>query len=161
MSVRLFTTPFVATALLMSCLACSKKEDVSPAPNTGSFALDGVAISCQAKVTRSAGSIGSNAYDFLDLNLAPPRPAGAVQRLVLHLYKVPGSPANTYLLSRLSVYSGGNASPYNFAGKSFTLMETSEGKFSGSFTGQVKANSSSIPGPYSTITDGIFTEVQF
>lgn len=153
--------PLVASAVLMSCLACSKKEEVSPAPNSGSFTLDGVAISCQAKVTRSAGSIGSTSYDFLNLDLAPPKPAGAVQRLVLHLYKVPGSPANTYQLSRLSVYSGGNGSPYNFAGKSFTLTETGEGSFSGSFTGEVKANSSSIPGPYSTIANGMFTKVQF
>lgn len=161
MTLRLLTVPLVATALLMSSQSCSKKDDVSPAPDTGSFRLDEISVSAQAKATRGAGSIGSTAYDFLDLDLRPTQPAGEVQRLSLHLYKVPGSADNTFQLSRLSVYTSGNGSPYNFAGTSFSLTENGEGRYSGTFTGKVNANSSSIPGIYSLITKGVFTKVQF
>ncbi|ALW85693.1 hypothetical protein AUC43_11705 [Hymenobacter sedentarius] len=145
----------------MSASGCSKKEEASPAPNTGSFQLDGTAISCQAKATRSAGSIGGTFYDFLDLDLTPTPAAGGVGRLRLSLYKVPGSPASTYLLHNLLVYTGCNGSPYNFAGTSFTLTPAGEGSFSGRFAGKVSASSSSIPGPYTTITNGVFTTVPF
>lgn len=145
----------------MSFFGCSRKEEVFPAPSTGSFQLDDVSVSGEAKATRGFGSIGSTAYDFLDLDLASAQLTGDVQKLTLRLYKVPGSPANTYLLSRLSVYTTGNGSPYNFAGTSFTLTDTGEGTFSGSFTGRVNSGSSAIPGTYSLITNGVFTKVKF
>ena len=161
MNSRLLITPLVALILLLCACGCSKKEDASPAPNTGVFQLDDVSISCNAKATSSVGSIGSSFYDFLDLDLTPIQATKGVNRLRLTLYKEPGSPATTYLLRNLSVYSELNGSPYNFAGTSFTLTATGEGSFSGSFTGKVSASSSSIPGPYTTITNGVFTKVKF
>ena len=161
MTVRFLPTPLLATALLLSAFGCSKKEAASPTPSTGSFQLDGSSLSGQAKATRSAGSIGGTAYDFLDLDLTPSQAAGGVNQLRLRLYKVPGSPATTYLLNNMLVYSGSNGSPYNFAGTDFTLTATGEGSFSGRFAGKVSAASSAIPGPYTTLTNGVFTTVQF
>lgn len=161
MNVRLLTTPFVAIALFMSAFGCSKEKAASPARSMGSFQIDDISISGQAKATRSAGSIGGTFYDFLDLDLIPNQATGGVNRLRLSLYKTPGSPATTYLLNNMWVYSGSNGSPYNFAGTEFTLTDTGEGSFSGRFAGKVSASSSAIPGPYTTITNGVFTTVQF
>ena len=161
MDVRLLPTPFIAFALFLSAFGCSKEKAPSPAPSTGSFQIDGIAISGQATVTRSAGSIGGTSYDLLDLDLTPTQATGGVNRLRLSLYKAPGSPATTYLLNNLSVYAGSNGSPYNFAGTAFTLTATGDGSFSGRFAGKVSASSSAIPGPYTTISNGVFTTVQF
>lgn len=154
---RRLTTPIVATAVFLSAFGCSKKEAASPAPNTGSFQLDGTSLSGHVTATRTAGSIGTTFYDWLYLDLALPQPTKGVDRVRLLLYKVPGSPASTYLLHNLTVYPGG----YNFAGTSFTLTAAEDGSLSGSFTGRVQASSSSIPGPYTTITNGVFTTVRF
>lgn len=161
MSLRLLTTPLVAISLFMSTSGCSKKEDASPAPNRGSFQLDGTSVSCYVETTRSAGSTGGTNYDFLDLKLTPIQGGGGVGRLSLFLFKVPGSPDNTYLLRNLAVYTSSNTSPYNFASKGFTLKATGDGSFSGSFAGVVSASANSIPGPYTTITNGVFTTVKF
>ena len=91
MTVRFLTTPLLATTLLLSAFGCSKKEGASPTPGTGSFQLDGISLSGQAKTTRSAGSIGGTVYDFLDLDLTPSQTTGGVNQLRLRLYKVPGS----------------------------------------------------------------------
>lgn len=84
-----------------------------------------------------------------------------VNQLRLRLYKVPGSPATTYKLNNMLVYSGSNGSPHNFVGTDFTLTATGEGSFSGRFAGKVSAASSAIPGPYTTLTNGVFTTIQF
>lgn len=76
MTVRFLTTPLLATTLLLSAFGCSKKEGASPTPGTGSFMLDGISLSGQAKTTRSAGSIGGTVYDFLDLDLTPSQTTG-------------------------------------------------------------------------------------
>ena len=161
MNVRLLTTPVIAFALFLSAFGCSKKEEASPARSTGSFQIDGLAISGQANATRSAGSMGSTMYDFLDLDLTPTQATGGVNRLRLRLYKAPGSSATTYQLNNMAVYAGSNGSPYNFAGTEFTLTDAGEGSFSGRFAGKVSASSSAIAGPYTTITNGVFTKVQF
>ena len=161
MTVRFLTTPLLATTLLLSAFGCSKKEVASPTPGTGSFMLDGISLSGQAKTTRSAGSIGGTVYDFLDLDLTPSQTTGGVNQLRLRLYKVPGSPATTYQLNNMLVYSGSNGSPHNFVGTDFTLTATGEGSFSGHFAGKVSAASSAIPGPYTILTNGVFSTVQF
>lgn len=158
MSYRRLPTPFVATALLLiSFFGCSKKDAASPAPNTGSLQLDGTSLSGQVKTTRTAGSIGSTFYDWLYLDLTLSKPTTGVDRVRLFLYKVPGSPASTYTLLNLTVYPGG----YNFAGTGFTLTAAGEGSFSGSFAGRVQAASNAIPGPFTTIANGVFTTVRF
>ncbi|HEX8327674.1 MAG TPA: hypothetical protein VF629_09050 [Hymenobacter sp.] len=161
MNVRPLATPFLATALLLSAFGCSKKDAASPAGSTGSFQIDGTAVRGQATATRSAGSIGGTFYDFLDLDLTPNQATGGMDRLRLRLYKTPGSPAATYRLNNMAVYSASNGAPYNFAGTEFTLTDAGEGRFSGRFAGKVSASSSAIPGPYTTITNGVFTTVQF
>ena len=161
MNVRLLTTPFAAFALFLSAFGCSKEKAPSPARSTGSFQLDGISLSGQATATRSAGSIGGTSYDLLDLDLAPNPATGGVNRLRLSLYKAPGAPATTSLLNTMAVYSGSTGSPYNFAGTEFTLTATGDGSFSGRFAGKVSAASSAIPGPYTTISNGVFTTVQF
>jgi hypothetical protein len=154
---RRFTTPVVATAVFLSVFGCSKKETASPAPNSASFQLDGTPLSGRVTATPTAGSIGTTLYDWLFLDLALPPSANGVDRVRLFLYKVPGSAASTYLLHNLTVYPGG----YNFAGTSFTLTAAEDGSLSGSFTGRVQASSSSIPGPYTAITNGVFTAVKY
>ena len=161
MNVSLPTTLFVAIALLLSAFGCSKEKAASPARSTGSFQIDGLAISGQATVTRSAGSTGGTFYDYLDLDLTPNQATGGVNRLRLSLYKTPGSPASTYRLNNMAVYAGSNGSPYNFAGTEFVLTDDGDGSFSGRFAGKVSASSSAIPGPYTTITNGVFTTVPF
>jgi hypothetical protein len=151
-----FTTPVLATVVFLSAGGCSKKEAASPAPNTGSFQLDGTSLRGQITATRTAGSIGTTFYDWLYLDLALPQPPKGVERVRLLLYKAPGAPASSYLLHNLTVYPGG----YNFAGTSFTLTAAEDGSLSGSFTGRVQASSSSIPGPYTNITNGVFTKVK-
>jgi len=149
-------TLLLAIPLLLSTLSCSQKDD--PDPVQASYKLDGNVQKCQAKATTSAGSIGARNYDFLDIDLRT-LPAGEPETLTLHLYKLPGAPASTYLLHNLSVYPKGGLAPYNFAGTAFTLV-VSEGSFSGTFSAVVNASSSSIPGPYTTITDGVFADVR-
>jgi hypothetical protein len=161
MPFRLPTRRCLAPALFLVILGCSKQEAASPAPNTGSFQIDDLSLSCQATTTRTAGSIGNTLYDWLYLDLTPTQPTGGVSRLRLLLYKVPGSAATTYALNNLTVYSGSSASAYNFAGTAFTLTATGDGSYSGRFAGKVSASSSAIPGPYTTIANGIFTTVKF
>jgi hypothetical protein len=161
MNIRLLTTPLLATGLLLSAVGCSKKEDATPAPNTGSYQLDSIRLSGQATASLSGGSIGSTRYDFLEVNLLPTsQNAEGIERLKLLFYKVPGSPAATYLLNNLSLYTKGNTAPYNFASSGFTLSVDSDGSFSGAFSGRVQASSSMIPGPYTTITNGVFIKVR-
>ena len=161
MNVRLLPTPFVAIALFLSAFGCSKEKAASPARSTGSFQIDGISISGQVTATRSAGSRGGTFYDFLDFDLTPTQATGGVNRLRLSLYKTPGSPATTYLLENMAVYAGSNGSPYNFAGTEFTLTAAGDGSFSGRFAGKVSASGNAIPGPYTAITNGVFTTVQF
>jgi len=159
MKLRLLTLPLVATTLLLSTLGCADEEP-GPAPNTGSYQLDTIPLSGQAKATLSGGSIGGTTYDFLELDIFPvSQGTERVARLNLLFYKAPGSPASTYLLNNLSVYTKGNTAPYNFASTGFTLKAASDGSFSGTFSGSVNAASSMIPGPYITITNGVFTAV--
>lgn len=153
---RRLTFPIVATTLFLSAIGCSKKESAAPASNTASFQVDGTSLSSQVTATPTAGSIGTTFYDWLYLDLAVPQATQGVNRVRLLLYKVPGAPVSTYLLNNLTVYPGG----YNFAGTSFTLKVEEDGSLSGSFSGRVQASSSSIPGPYTTITNGEFTRVR-
>ncbi|MET4075481.1 hypothetical protein [Hymenobacter sp. UYCo722] len=161
MSLRLLATPLLVICLFLSTIGCSKKEAAAPALSTGSFQLDGTLTSGHVTATRSAGSIGGTAYDFLTLDLMPTQTGQGVVRLNLLLYKVPGSSDDTFLLNNLLVFTNSNTSAYNFASQGFTLTATGSGRFSGSFAGRVSASSSSIPGPYTTITNGTFTSVQF
>ncbi len=162
MNLRLFPTPLLAATLLLSTLGCAKKDDpATPAAGTGSYKLDGTAKSCRAAASLSAGSIGSQRYDFLDLSLTTtPQPGAGAETLILHLYKVPGAAASTYQLNNLGLYTKGNSPPYTFAGTAFALTATSEGGVSGTFSAVVSAASSSIPGPYTTLAAGIFTDVR-
>jgi hypothetical protein len=152
----------LVTALLVVLMSCSKKQDASPAANTGSFQLDGTPVVSNAKATRSAGSIGSSRYDFINLELTTStKEADKVRQINLLLYKVPGASDATCALHSISVYTGGNGSPYNFAPTDFKLTADEEGSFSGSFAGRVSVSSSSISGPYTTIANGVFTKVRF
>jgi hypothetical protein len=156
---RLLVMPLLGAALLLSTLGCSKKEVPSPVPGTGSYKLDGTAKTCQAKASISAGSIGSNTYDFLNLELSP-TPETGNETLRLYLYKLPGAPSSTYLLNNLEIVVKGARNLYNFAPTSFTLTVTEAGGISGTFSAVVSASSSSVPGPYTTITEGSFTDVR-
>lgn len=158
MTARALTTSLLAAVLLLGVLGCSKPEAVSPTLSTGLFLLDGVAVPCRATATRGVSSLNGTIYDFLYLDLTPDRTAGDLGQLRLNLYKVPGSPASTYLLLNLLVYTAGKGSPYPFDGTAFTLAEAGAGTFSGTFSGVAKG---SAPGPYTALTNGVFSNVRF
>jgi uncharacterized lipoprotein YehR (DUF1307 family) len=64
MNLRLLATPLVATTLLLSTLACSKKEDAQPtASNNASYKLDGTTITCQSKAYTSSNTSGGLTTD--------------------------------------------------------------------------------------------------
>ncbi len=158
MTARALATSFLATVLLLGALGCSKPEAAPPALNTGRFLLDGVAVPCRATATRGVSSLNGVMYEFLYLDLTPDRTDGDLGPLRLNLYKVPGSPPSTYVLLNLLVYTAGKGSPYPLDGTAFTLAEAGAGTFSGTFAGVAKG---AAPGPYTALTDGVFSNVRF
>lgn len=158
MNARSLATSFLAAVLLLGALGCSKQEGAAPATSTARFLLDGLPVSCRATATRGASSLNGTVYDFLYLDLTPDRPTGGIGQLRLSLYKVPGSSASTYALLNLMVYTADKGSPYYLEGTALALTAAGADSYSGTFAGMA---SGAAPGPYTALTNGVFTKVRF
>jgi hypothetical protein len=158
MNLRLLATPLVATTLLLSTLACSKKEDAQPtASNNASYKLDGTARNCQAKAYVSSASSGGLTYDYLQVELTTtPAPTSGAEVLKLYYQKPGGQPTNAYVLNSIELSAKGGI--VSFSNNVSTLNSTSSNGYSGTFS--ATALRSTPPPPYSYITDGVFTDAR-
>jgi hypothetical protein len=163
MHLRLLTTPVLAIGLLFSTLACSKKDDPAAASvGTGSYKLDGTTITCQAKAYPSSATSGGLTYDYLEIDLTTtPQPASGTETLKLFFFKQGGQPSNAYQLNDFALFTKGNTtSPYYFANDVTTLTATNGG-FSGTFSAKASSPAGgTAPGPYTSITAGVFTDAR-
>jgi hypothetical protein len=159
---RLLTTPLLATTLLLSTLGCSKKDDPAAASvGTGSYKLDATTITCQAKAYPSSATSGGLTYDYLEIDLTTtPQPASGAETLKLYFFKQGGQSSSAYQLNDIALFTKGNTtSPYYFANQ-VTTLTPNNGGFSGSFSGQASNPIGGVPGPYTAITAGVFTDAR-
>lgn len=156
MHLRLLATPLAAAALLLGTLGCSKKDDPTIL-STGSYKLDGTARSCQTKAYISSASSGGLAYDYLEVDLTTtPAPASGAEVLKLYYQKPSGQPANAYILNGIELSTKGSV--VSFSNNVSTLNTTIGNGYSGTFS--ATAIRSTTPPPYSSITDGVFTDAR-
>jgi hypothetical protein len=162
MKLRLLALPLLAAPLLLSTLGCSKKDDpVASSTGTASYQLDAATITCQAKTYASTATSGGLTYDYLEVDLTTtPQPTTGPELLKLFFFKEGGQPNTAYRLNDLSLLTKGSTYPYYFANQVTTITPTSSGGFSGTFTAKASSPVGGSPGPYSTITAGIFTNAQ-
>jgi hypothetical protein len=156
MNLRLLATPLLATGLLLSTLGCSKKDDPTTL-STGSYKLDGTTRDCKGKAYLSSASSGGLAYDYLELDLTTtPAPTTGSEVLKLYYQKPTGQPTNAYILNSIELST--NGSLISFSNNVARLNTTMSNGYSGSFSGT--ADKSVPPPPYSTLSDGVFTDVR-
>ncbi len=158
MKLHLLSTPLAAGLLLLGTLGCSKKEDAQPtAGNNASYKLDGAARNCQAKAYVSSASSGGLTYDYLQVELTTtPAPTSGAEVLKLYYQKPGGQPTNAYVLNSIELSTKGGM--VSFSNNVSTLNSTSGNGYSGTFS--ATAIRSSPPPPYSTISDGVFTDAR-
>ncbi|MGI4865359.1 MAG: hypothetical protein ACRYFZ_15665 [Janthinobacterium lividum] len=163
MKLHLLATPLVATILLLSTLACSKKDEPAPTtpnPNTGSYKLDGQLVSCQAKAFEYPNRTGVY-QDQLQIQLTIASASGTIDNLLLGFSKNVGSPLSAYYFDGiLHMTANSNASLQTrsyLSNTNFTLSRTAGGGYSGTFS----ATSSGLGGVASSlVTEGVFTDVR-
>ena len=155
MKLRILAVLLFATELLLSTVGCSKKDDpgAKPTANTGRYLSDGRLVTCTATVDLYTNA-GRN---FLTVDLTTtPQPAGGKETLRLIYIKDPSEPVSAYLLAQMQLFNSGAISVlYNAA--AFTLIPTSRGGFSGTFS-----SGTQYPNPGITphnFTSGVFTDV--
>jgi hypothetical protein len=145
--------------LLLSTLGCSKQDEPA-ASATGSYKLDNTTITCQATATTSTTTSGLS-VDYLLIDLVTtPQPATGIETLRLYFLKPNAASNNTYTLSDITLTNKGNLQPDFFSVNAATLTPTSSGGFSGTFSGKFINSNGSTPAPYTTITNGTFTNVR-
>jgi hypothetical protein len=153
--------PLAAVGLLLTTLGCAKKDDpaATPATGTGSYKLDNTTVTCQAKALTSSASSGGLAYDYLEVDLTTtPQPATGAETLKLYFFKPSGKPTNAFALTDITLDTKG--STYAFANDVTTLSSPSTGTFSGTFSATASAPGGTVPGPYRTITAGVFANAR-
>jgi hypothetical protein len=156
MTLRLLATPLAAAALLLSTLACSRKDDPTIL-STGSYKLDGNARNCQTKAYTSSASSGGLAFDYLEVDLTTtPAPASGAEVLKLYYTKPSGQPTNAYILNDIELSTKGGI--VSFSNDVSRLNTTIGNGYSGTFS--ATAIRSNPPPPYSAITDGVFTDAR-
>ncbi|GAB3869965.1 hypothetical protein GCM10028824_17890 [Hymenobacter segetis] len=150
---------------LVGVVGCSKKETpaAAPAPNTGSYVLDGSAKTCNAKVYIHPGTpspLGS--FDVLELQLLTiPVPQAGAETLLFNFVKQTGDPTSAYRLSRVILNNGAYPqSRWYSTNVNFTLADIPGGGFTGTFSALSSAGVPAAGDPSSAITTGIFTNVQ-
>jgi len=162
MNLRLLATPLLATGLLLSTLACSKKEeDAKPVvtPNVGSYKLDGQLFNREAKAFEYPNRVGFY-EDQLQIQLTSPvtAPTGP-DNLLLAFGKPVGSAVSAYrFISATTITWPSGSSPLQTRSFTkdlkFTLSATPGGGYSGTFSASNNGTPSSL------ITDGVFTDVR-
>ncbi len=157
---HLLTTPLVA-GLLLSTLGCSKRNEPAAPTATGSYELDNTTISCQAKASTSTALTNGISIDYLYIDLVTtPQPATGPETLRLYFVKPNVPTSNTYTLYDIGLANNINTIPYTFSVTSGTITSTSNGGYSGTFAGKIVNSSGGTPAPYTTITNGTFTNVR-
>jgi hypothetical protein len=161
MNLRILATPLVATTLLLNTLGCSKKEDPAATSATGSYQLDNTTLTCQAKASSSTGSSGGITIDYLTVDLTTtPQPTTGAETLRLYFAKPNVQSNTTYTLTDITLTNKGITVPYSFSVASAALATTSNGGFSGTFSGTIINPNGANPAPYTAITNGKFTNVR-
>jgi hypothetical protein len=155
-----FSTPVAATFLL-STLACSKNSEPAPTGAIGSYQLDNATVICQATASVTTATSGGISIDYLTIDLfTNPQPATGPQLLHLYFVKPNVQNNNTYTLSDITFMPTSSSLPYAFSVDGASLTTTSNGGFSGTFSGKIFKPGGIAPGPYTTITSGTFTNVR-
>lgn len=166
---QLLPTTWLSTLLLSTLLlGCSKKDDATPlappAPNTGSYKIDGQLVSCPAKIYETLAA--SNSYltnDELQLEIVAPTTAISTMNYLNVIFtKPPGSAASAYtMLSafHIGIATAGQPAPQQgfVTNLKFTLSRSAAGAYSGTFSGTCPATSARSS---SVLTEGVFTDVQ-
>jgi len=160
MKLRSLTIPLAAT-LLLSTLGCSKKEDATPATTwgNGNYKLDGISRNCTVKATLTNFASNGNrpAYDYLQLFL-PTENATSQEYLLLEFNKLASQPATAYTLVTMAYFPTGTGTGTLYDNDVTTLAATSNGSFSGTFSGKITTTTSGTTTTH-TITNGTFTGV--
>ncbi|RZK32408.1 MAG: hypothetical protein EOO63_01435 [Hymenobacter sp.] len=154
MKLPLLATPLLA-ALLLSTSSCAKKDDpaASPATGTGSYTLDGRAVTSKATaVVNTTRTTTGQTYDVLDVQLVTtPQPASGPETVDLVFQKPTGQPSAAYQLNTISLLNAGRTQSISYANDATTLTTTSGGGFSGTFSATATG---------SAIRSGVFTDVR-
>lgn len=166
MQVRFLSTFTVASALLLSTLGCSKKEESTPAPapisGTGTYKLNGRMVNCKATAVLRGTGTGQN-YLFVRLTTMP-IPASGEEHLELTFTKGPNRPTAEYQPEEATLtYTNAPSQTLNFytynsastgpTTNRVTIADSNKGGYSGSFAvTSYQLNH--------VITEGIFTDVR-
>jgi hypothetical protein len=152
MNLRRLALFLFATGLLLSTLGCSKKDDPATS-NIGSYLYDGQLINC----TATADIYSDAGADFLTLNLKTTPPATTrPETLRLIFRKDASEPASAYVLLQMQQFADGSIIGLSNP-DTFTLVPTSTGGFSGTFSSVSQYTNPGLT-PHS-FTSGVFTDV--
>jgi hypothetical protein len=153
----------LAVTLCLGIMGCSKKEEPAPVANIGSYAFitrkassqDTRQVSCQARAVLSSDS----SFDYLDITLTTtPQPASGTEFIKLSFYKHSGQPANAYEFYE-STITNSEFNGHPFINKVATLVSTSDGGFSGTFSGNFSTLVGFIYQTDYSLSSGVFTNV--
>jgi len=159
MRLRAFTTLLVAIVSLISTLSCSKQKDPTPATTfgTGSYKLDGISRNCQVQaivVTSSTAPASDNLKLLLTTENSPSQ-----EYLLLEFNKLSSQPNAAYTLITMAYFPVGSGYGTLYDNDVTTLMATSDGSFSGTFSGKTTTTVASGATVQHTIAAGTFTGV--
>ena len=142
MYAQLFTKSLLVTALVISTLGCSKKEDApaaTPAVGTGSYTVTGSyneTVSGQSRAYTSSRTQGNQTTSVLQIIITdtPQFQSNKTKQLELIYEKPAGQPNSAYQLTGSIVYTD-YGQPGSISGqytnKASTLTEPSSGVFTG------------------------------
>jgi hypothetical protein len=160
----------VASLLLIGSTACSKKDDpavstptVTPAPQTGSYTLDGRPTTCTAKciVVEDYDANRQPIYKLLVSLFSGGTTSLPTEVAVLTFTKPFGAANSAYKLQGVNIrtqYVTPSKQRNYSTVKNYTVTKTSSGGFSGTF--EATGDPTATYPTSSTITQGVFTDVQ-
>ena len=170
MNYRFFHSPLLALALLAGTLGCSKQTDPAPALVTGtsSYELTSRQVTSSLVTSRQVNGqahvIASQdaGYDFLEVQLTTtPQPASGPETLKLYFSRQTGQPTTAYQLDDIVMYDHAKLQGSPFENDVATIVATSNGGFSGTFSGTLgHLTGGFINDWYYTLEKGVFTNAR-
>jgi hypothetical protein len=150
-----------AILLLLTIVGCSKKEIATPTVSAGSYNLDNQTVACKPQVSTSTlTTTAGQTSDVLQVQLSTlPLQTGG-ETLHLLFQKPQGQASTAYQLYAMFLLNSRYPQGVFFDNTTVTLSETSSGVFSGTFSGRVVTSGGTVPPPYFTLSEGVFTNAR-
>lgn len=144
--------------VLLSATACSNKKQDDPTPTpTGSYRLNGNLVNCQVRADYSSAA----GYDYLDIYLdTTPQPAGGTETMRLAFYKASSRPNTDYEIGDIIIYDSAHPQGTPFLDDAAAIAPTTNGGFSGTFSGQRSIATGTIYQQNFVLTAGVFADVR-